>query len=122
MNEQLLSALIAFAVLVLGGLGTLVTALIAWLAKKLDTNTQITTQARDASNGRLSETLDRLAVERNLVIALRAIIHERDDRLAYIIARLPEAEALMDKYAQRNTRKPPSEADALAVEQRAMGA
>lgn len=121
MDPQLLNGLIALAIIVLGGLGTLITALIAWLARKLDTNTTITTQARDASNGRLSETLDRLAVERNLVVGLRQLIRERDDRLAYIVARLPEADVLMNEYAQRNTRKPPSAADERAADERAMG-
>jgi hypothetical protein len=120
-DPQLVTAIVGLATITLGGLGTLITALVVWLARKLDTNTTLTTQARDASNGRLSETLERLALERNLVVGLRALIHERDDRLAYIVARLPEADALMTEYAQRNTRKPPGPAEEVAVEQRALG-
>ena len=102
-------------------MGTLITALIAWLAKKLSENTTITKQARDASNGRLAETLDRLAVERNLVVGLRSLIRERDDRLAYIVARLPEAEAVMHDYANRRTQHA-TQADEAAAERRVLGA
>lgn len=120
MDQQLYNAIIVLGIAIIGGLGTLVTALVAWLAKRIGENTTITAQARDASNGRLSETLDRLAVERNLVIGLRSLIRERDDRLAYIVARLPEAEAVMHDYANRRTQHA-TQADEKAVEQRVMG-
>jgi hypothetical protein len=120
MEPQLLNALIALAVIVLGGLGTLVSVLIAWLAKKLDVNTSLTQEAKDASNGRLSETLSRLATERDRVMGLRYLVRERDDRIAYIVARLPEAESLMTEYRDRRDSRL-TQADEVAAEQHAMG-
>lgn len=87
--------------------------------RDLASNTNITKEAKDASNGRLAETLDRLAAERDRTLALRVIVRERDDRLAFLLARLPEAEQLLsiyrDQRVQRITR-----VDELAVEQHAM--
>jgi hypothetical protein len=120
MDAQLYSALIVFGIAILGGLGTLVAALVAWLAKKLDTNTHITTQARDASNGRLSDTLDLLATERDRVMGLRFIIRERDDRISYLVSRLPEADQLLAEYRDRRTRRA-TEADEIAAERHALG-
>lgn len=115
MDTQLYNALIVLGIAICGGLGTLITALIAWLSKQLSNNTRITTEAKEASNGRLAETLDRLAVERNLVIGLRSLIRERDDRIAYIVSRMPEAEAVMNDYANRRTQHA-TEADEAAAE------
>jgi hypothetical protein len=103
-----------------GALATLVKAMVDHLAKELQENTHISRQARDASNGRLSEALDRLAAESNRVMGLRFLIRERDDRIAYIVARLPQAEGLMREYRdQRTTRA--TEADEAAAERHAMG-
>lgn len=115
MNEQLYNAIIVLGVSIIGALGTLVTVLIAWLAKRLSDNTTITKQARDASNGRLSEVLNKLATERDRAQGLRWLVKERDDRIAYIVARLPEAQALMIDYRnQRTTRS--TAADEAAAE------
>lgn len=119
MDPQLTNGLIALAIVVMGGLGTLVTTLIAWLARKLDTNTSLTQEAKDASNGRLSETLSRLAAERDRVMGLRYLVRERDDRIAYIVARLPDAESLMQEYRDRRDRRI-TDADEAQAEQHAM--
>lgn len=129
LDPQLANALVSLAIIVLGGLGTLVTtviALIVWLARKVDGNTQLTSQAnnnakdaKEASNGRLREVLDRLAASRNQVVGLRYLVHERDDRIAYIVARLPEAEELMSEYRNRRTRHA-TEAEELDAERHAM--
>lgn len=102
MNEQLVTALVAFAIIVLGGLGTLVTALIAWLAKKLDTNTSITTQARDASNGRLSDVLSKLDTERTISAGLRAQLRTQADEIAFYLTQHPElAQEFSDRRQPR---------------------
>jgi uncharacterized Rossmann fold enzyme len=119
-DPQLISALVAFSIIVLGGLGTLVTALIAWLAHKLDNNTGITTQARDASNGRLSEVLNNLAAEKDRVMGLRYLVRERDDRIAYIVARLPAAEQIMRDYRDQRTIHA-TQADEIAAERHMTG-
>lgn len=79
MDPQLLNSLIALAVVILGGLGTLFTALIALVVIKLDANTRLTKQsviasseAKDASNGRLTAVLDLLERERTISAGLRA--------------------------------------------------
>ncbi len=93
--------------------------LIAWLAKKLDVNTSLTQEAKDASNGRLKETLSRLATERDRVMGLRYLVRERDDRIAYIVARLPDAETLMQEYRERRDRRI-TDADEAQAERHAM--
>lgn len=126
MDQQLYNAIIVFGVATLAGLGTLVTALIAWLARKLDANTRLTTEgtiaskeARSASNGRLSDALSQLARARDLVQGLRYLVRERDDRIAYIVARLPQAEEVMREYRDRRTRRA-TEAEERAAEEHAM--
>ena len=129
LDPQLTNALVSLAIIVLGGLGTLVTtviALIVWLARKVDGNTQLTSQAnnnakdaKEASNGRLREVLDRLAAERDRTVALRAIVREREDRISYLTARLPDAETLMREYRDQRTRHA-TEAEEIDTEQRVM--
>jgi hypothetical protein len=114
--DHIAEALIGLGIIVIGALGTMVKFWIAHLAAELAQNTAITTQARDASNGQLSSVLDQLAAERNLVQGLRAIVRDRDDRLAYLLSRIPQVEALMVEYSDRRTTRT-TDADMIAVEQ-----
>jgi hypothetical protein len=120
MDSQISTALIVLGVTVISALGTLVKLLVDKLSAELATNTSVSMQARDASNGQLSELLAQLAAERNCSQGLRAIIHDRDDRIAYLLARLPEASALMAKFAERRTTKI-TPADVQLAEQHALG-
>jgi hypothetical protein len=107
-DGRIIEALILLAVASLAGLTTLI-------KRDLTANTKISIQARDLSNGQLSNTLAQLAAVRNQVVGLRAIVHERDDRIAYLVARLPEAESLMRNYRnQRESRA--TAAEELAAE------
>ena len=99
--EQLSAELIALGVVVIGGLVTLVKIMVDQLAAELRENTHITRQTKEAANGRLLDTLERLDTANNLAIELRAIIHERDDRMAYIQARHPEVDATLRSYSDR---------------------
>jgi hypothetical protein len=117
--EAVYAALTVLAVTVLGALTALIKAKVDTLVKDLGENTTLTKEAKEASNGRLSETLARLAAERDRVIGLRYLVRERDDRIAYIVARLPEAEALMTEYRDRRDSRL-TQADELAAEQHAM--
>jgi hypothetical protein len=117
--DQIYQGLIALGVIVIGALGTLVKVLVDKLSDELKSNTHITTQARDASNGRLSEVIDRLAASRDQAQGLRWLVRERDDRIAYIVARLPEAEAIMREYRDRRDSRITS-SDELAAEQHIM--
>lgn len=86
--------------LLITAIGTL-TAWVERVRRDLTTNTSLTREAKDASNGRLSEVIDRLAAERDRTMGLRFLVRERDDRLAYLISRIPEAESLMQEYHDR---------------------
>jgi len=112
--QHIVEALIGLAIIVIGCLGTLVKMWIDHLATELAQNTRITTQTRDASNGQLSSVLTQLAAARNTVMGLRSVVQERDDRLAYITSRLPEADALMKEFAERRSYRPSATDDALA--------
>lgn len=114
MDSRLIEALILLAIAAVGGLSTLIKVLVTRMLRELKANTTISTQARDASNGRLSEVMDKLAASRNQVVGLRWIIQERDDRLAYLVARLPEAETLMRDYRNQRTMRPTAADEDLA--------
>jgi len=113
-DQEIIQSLIALGVIVIGCLGTLVKMWINHLATELAQNTRITTQARDASNGQLSSVIDQLAAARNTVMGLRSVVQERDDRLAYITSRLPEADVLMKEFAERRFYRPSATDEALA--------
>lgn len=117
--EHIAESLIGLSIIVIGCLGTLVKMWINHLATELAQNTRITTQALDASNGRLSEVIDKLAAERDRAQGLRYLVREREDRLAYITSRLPEADALMKEFAERRTYRQSATDEAL-TEQHAL--
>lgn len=101
MDTQLYAALLALGILVIGSIGAIVKALTDRVLKLLAVNTQITTEAADAADGRLQTAQRELAKERDRSFALRELVRERDNRLAYIVSRLPQAEALMSEYGRR---------------------
>jgi hypothetical protein len=115
MDAQIAAALLALGLTVIGALGTLVTLLVERVKRDLATNTQITTEARDAADGRLSDTLSHLAAERNRSLALREIVRERDDRLAYLAARLPDATSVLRGYEERRQARATSAEEAAAL-------
>lgn len=120
MGPELQAALGGLALITIGALGTLVKVLIKKILNEIQTNTRITTEARDASNGQLSSLTQQLAAERNTVSGLRMVVRERDDRIAYIVARVPQAEDLMRDYSDRRTARA-SEADVVAAENHLLG-
>lgn len=109
--EQLSPALVTLALATLATLG----ALLERIRRDLGENTQITREAKRAADGQLSAALNDLAAERNRTLALREIVREREDRIAYIVARHPEAESTMRQYGDRRTRRV-TEADERAME------
>jgi hypothetical protein len=68
-------------------------------------NTEITQEAKDAANGRLTAAQDQLAAERNRSLALRELVRERDDRLAYLTSRMPEAKRVLVGYEERRQKR-----------------
>lgn len=109
-------ALITLGITVIGGLGTLVKVMVDQLTKKLEENTTLTIQTKDVANGQLSIVIAQLATERNLVTGLRVVVRERDDRIAYIVARYPDVESLMIAYSDRRASHV-TDSDMIAVEQ-----
>jgi hypothetical protein len=101
MDQQLAGALLALGLTVIGALGTLVTLLIDKVKRDLAANTLITQEAKDAADGRLTESVNRLAAERDRSLALRELVRERDDRLAYLQSRIPEADCVLKGYMER---------------------
>lgn len=117
--EQLYAALIALGITVVGALGAYVNLLIERVKRDLAENTQLTHEAKEAANGRLRDALDRLAAERDRVLALRLVVRERDDRLAYLAARLPEVERVLQGYQEKRQQRH-TEREELEALQRAL--
>jgi hypothetical protein len=107
--EQLSPGLLTLLITIVGAL----TALVERVRRDLGKNTTLTKEAKASADLLLAQ----LAAERNTVVGLRAVVRERDDRIAYLVARLPEAEALMRNYGDRRTTRA-TEADILAAEHR----
>ena len=101
MNPELSAALLGLALLIVASIGTLIKALVDRVLADLAENTRITNQAKDAANGRLAVVMNDLAKERNRIVALRALLREREDRIAYLEARLPQAGAILSEYGRR---------------------
>lgn len=81
--------------------------------EKVDENTTLTQDVRTATNGRLTAALNR-------VQGLLALLRERDERLAYVIARHPEVEATLAQYGKTRSR-PVTAADEVATLAHLMG-
>jgi len=113
MDPQLSAALIALGITVIGALGTLVTLLVERVKRDLAANTQITQETREG----LQDAVERLAAARNTILGLRLVVREREDRIAYLLARIPEAEQVLVGYYERR-RSRHSEAEEHAAERR----
>jgi hypothetical protein len=120
MDTQITAALVTLALVIIGALGTLVKVLVDKISAELSVNTRISTEARDASDGQLSTTLELLAAERNRVQGLLAVIRDREDRIAYLVSRVPTATKLLQEFGDRRTRHI-TDADAVIAEQHALG-
>ena len=103
MDQHVVEALVALAVIIIGSLGTLVTFLTERIKRNLDTNTQLTRETRTATNGTLTDALNRVAEEQDRVARLRSALDERENRLAYLVARHPELEETLTQYKQRRS-------------------
>jgi hypothetical protein len=117
MDAQIYGALLTLGLIVIGAIGAIVKALTGRIVRDLAQNTEITRETKEASNGRLKETLDRLAAERDRVLALRTLLRERDDRMAYLEARIPEVPRVLKGYEERRQSRHTA-ADERAVLQR----
>ena len=121
MDQHVGEALVALAVIIIGSLGTLVAVFTERIKRNLDTNTQMTRETYTTTQSTLTDAMARVVDERNHVFALRMVLRERDDRLAYLVARHPEVEATLLQYTQRR-RTHPSDADELTAEQHILDA
>jgi hypothetical protein len=117
MEDRIADSLIGLAIIIIGSLGTLVAILTERIKRNLDANTQLTRETKSAANGTLTTALDSLATERNRVLGLRELLREREDRIAFLVARHPELHATMAQYQRRRTSRA-TEADELAAERR----
>ena len=113
--DAVTTELTALAIIIIGSVGTLIKVLVDKLTIELRQNTAITTQARDASNGQLSSVLVQLAAERNLVQGLRAVVRDRDDKLAFLSTRITQVDVLLQEYSDRRTTRT-TDADVIAAE------
>jgi hypothetical protein len=115
MSLELSSGLMLLLVTTIGAL----TALVEKIRRDLRENTQLTEQAKNLANGNLRNALERLASERNRTLALREIVREQEDRLAFIVSRHPEVESTLHDYRDRRTRRV-TEAEESAAEHAAL--
>jgi hypothetical protein len=97
MDTQLYTALIALGLLVTGSVGAIVKALTDRVVQDLEQNTRITTETREG----LRDAVEKLAQARNTILGLREVVRERDDRIAYLVSRMPEAEEVLSSYRSR---------------------
>jgi hypothetical protein len=120
MDPQIIGALLILALLVIGSIGTIVKAITNRIVADLAVNTQLTQETKEATNGQLASLREQLAAARNTIAGLKMVVHERDDRIAYIVARVPDAQLLMRDYSDRRTARA-SEADVIAAEKHLLG-
>jgi hypothetical protein len=105
MDTQLYAALLALGLLVIGSIGAFVKALTDRVISDLADNTRLTRETKQAADGSLRQALADLATARNTVFGLRVVVREREDRLAYILARHPEAEETLRAYRDRRQQR-----------------
>jgi len=109
MDSQIYGALIALGLIVIGAIGAIVKGLTDRVLSDLGKNTTLTRETREA----IQSTVERLAAARNTILGLREVIRERDDRIAYLVARHPEVENTLHQYQDRRSRR------ATALDERA---
>jgi hypothetical protein len=104
MNEQIVAALVILVIAILTGLTGFVTVWFQALTKKLqvttetietklDANTELTTQSRDLSNGRLTAALNQITKYR--------LLYERYERIIREMNTDPASRAFVDAAADR---------------------
>jgi hypothetical protein len=101
MDSSVYAALIALGLIVITSVGAIVKALTDRVLSDLANNTRLTEEAKDAANDRLQKIVDQLAAERNRTLALRELVRERDDRFAYLTARVPQVATVLRGYEER---------------------
>lgn len=116
MDAQVYAALIALGLIVIASVGSIVKGLTDRVLSDLSANTKLTSEAKDAANGRLQKVIDQLAAERNRTLALRELVRERDDRLAYLLARLPEVSDVLRGYEERRQARHTERQELAAVQ------
>lgn len=110
MDPQLTTQLVSLGAVVIGALGTLVTLLTERIKRELTDNTQLTRETRQG----LQDAVERLAQARDTILGLRAIVREREDRIAYLVARHPEVEATLRTYRDRRQQRATAAEEAAA--------
>ena len=113
LDSQIIGALILLALLIIGALSKIITAVTDKIIADLAVNTKISTEARDSNDGKL-------AAERNKVQGLLAVIRDREDKIAFLVARVPTATALLEEFSDRRTRHI-TDSDAVIAEEHALG-
>jgi hypothetical protein len=100
MNTEITSALVLVVVTVLVGAAGFIKVWFDRLTTKLQENTKISTEARDASNGRLSRKEEENAQLRQRLQAMQSRAEALSDIVMYIRSR-PEAAELLTAYSDR---------------------
>jgi hypothetical protein len=96
MND-LVPILVTLLIAVLGAL----TAWVERIRRDLADNTTISQEAKELSNGRLSEVLKRLDSSDRTIDVLRGRILEHDDRLAFLLSLHPELQHDLSQFTPR---------------------
>lgn len=97
---EIMAALTALALTVIGAIGALVKVLTDRLAKQLDHNTTITAEARDAANGRLAAAQEESARLRQQLQTASARAEILADIVRYVRSR-PETAPVIAAYVER---------------------
>jgi hypothetical protein len=111
MSPEITSALVGLALTVIGALA----AYVRRVENELKSNTEITRQVARHTNGTMTTLSARLRAETEVALALRTIVRDREDRIAFLVARVPGAAAALADYRPRraDTVEPVAEAAAL---------
>ena len=105
MDPQLQAALISLGLIVFGTVGALVKAAGDRITRDLAENTAVTRETKVAADRRLGELIEAQARSRDTILGLRAIVREREDRIAYLVARHPEVESTLRAYTDRRQQR-----------------
>lgn len=92
--ESLSTALISLLVAV-------VLALVEKIRRDLGENTTITKQTKEAANGTLHKTMERLKEEQERAERLQDLVRDQQDKLSFLSAKLPEVQEILSSYRDR---------------------
>ena len=101
LNTQLIAALIALGMSIIGSLGLIVRSLTERIQTDLRTNTTLTRNVKAQLSEEIQCLQADLQLERSRINALRETLKDREDKLAYIESNFPEVAHMNHSWRDR---------------------